>query len=328
MLVVTAVVTEDAVSERVSFLGTVRPVMDSWVACEVAGRVLERRVENGDAVVRGTTLVRLDPTRFQKQLDHAQAEKAEVQALLDLAKTQEKRAHELYRDDILSVGDLDQARSRRLSLEGRAGAIETRIASIGDDLARTTVRAPFDGIITGVQTEVGGWVRQGDAVVRLSKLDPLEIQLDVSEKHFPRLSRGAEVQATVEALPGLVLAGKIFALVPLADPHARTFPVMIRADNPGGRVAAGMLARVELTLDGGSRALLVPKDAIVRRAQNETVFVVDEGDVVRSVEVKSGRPSGDRVEVIGDLQPGQSVVVRGNERLQSGQQVQIDRTGG
>ncbi len=327
MLVVTATVTEDAIIEQVSLLGTVRPVMDSLVACEVDGRVVERSVENGDAVVRGTTLVRLDSTRLQKQLDHAEAEKAEVEALLDLAKNQEKRAHELHRDDVLSVGDLDQAISRRQSLEGRTRAIETRIAAIRDDVARTTVRAPFDGIITEVRTEVGEWIKQGDAVVRLSKLDRVEIQIDVPERYFPHLKRGEAVPATIEALPGLVLAGRIFALVPLADRDARTFPVLIRADNPDGRVAAGMLAQVELTLGVGERALLVPKDAIVRQAQSEVVYIIED-DVAQAVRVKSGRAAGDRVEVVGDLTPGQTVVVRGNERLAPGQKVRIDRTGG
>ncbi len=327
MLVATARVTEDAISEQVSLLGTVRPVMDSLVACEVDGRVVERHVENGDPVARGATLVRLDATRLQQQLDHAESEKAEVEALLDLAKIQEKRARELHRDGVLSVGDLDEALSRRQSLEGRTRGIETRIASIKDDVARATVRAPFAGVVTEVRTEVGQWIKQGDAVVRLSKLDRIEIQVDVSERYFPHLKRGEAVPATIEALPGLVLAGKIFALVPLADRGARTFPVLIRADNPEGRVAAGMLAQVELTLGVRERALLVPRDAIVHQAQSEVVYIV-ENDVAQAVTVKSGRAMGDRVEVVGDLVPGQSVVVRGNERLVAGQKVRIDRTGG
>ena len=120
---------------------------------------------------------------------------------------------------------------------------------------------------------------------------------------------------------------RAFALVPRADRDARTFPVLIRADNPGSRVAAGMLAQVELTLHAGEPALLVPKDAIVRQAQSEFVYIVAEG-VAQPVPVKSGRASGDRIEVFGELQPGQSVVVRGNERLAPGQQVRVDRTGG
>jgi len=327
MLVATGTVTEDVISERVRLLGTVRPVMDSLVACEVDGRVVERRVENGDPVARRAILVRLDATRLRKQLDHAESEKAEVEALLDLAKIQEKRARELYRDDVLSVGDLDQALARRQSLAGRTRAIETRIASIQDDIARTTVRAPFGGVVTEIRTEVGEWIKQGDAVVRLFKLDRVEIQVDVPEKYFPQLKLGAAVPATIEALPGLVLAGKIFALVPRADPDARTFPVLVRADNPDGRVAAGMLAQVELTLGVGERALLVPKDAVVRQAESEVVYIVED-DVARIVTVKSGRATGDRVEVVGDLVPGQSVVVRGNERLAPGQQVRVDGTGG
>jgi len=327
MLVVTAAVTEDVISEQVSLLGTVRPVMESLVACEVEGRVVERLVENGDAVASGTTLVRLDATRLEKQLEYAESEQAEVQALLDLAMIQEKRATGLHRDGVLSVDDLDEALSRRQSLAGRARATATRIASINDDIARTSVRAPFGGVVTELRTEVGEWIRQGDAVVRLYRLDPIVIQADVPERLFPHLSKGVKVPVTIEALPDLVLVGEIFALVPMADREARTFPVLIRAANPDGRVAAGMLARVELTLGAERRALLVPRDAIVRQAQSEVVFIVED-DTAQVVTVKSGRTAGDRVEVVGDLRPGQAVVVRGNERLAPGQKVRIDRSGG
>ena len=88
-----------------------------------------------------------------------------------------------------------------------------------------------------------------------------------------------------------------------------------------------LLAQVELTLGVEERALLVPKDAIVRQAQSEVVYIVVD-DVAQAVPVESGRATGDRVEVVGDLKPGQTVVVRGNERLAPGQKVRVDGTGG
>jgi len=322
-LVVTAAATMEPITEKVELPGTVSPILDSLVASEVEGRVAARKIDLGTRVTRGQTLLRLDAKRLEKDLEIARAEKADVEAQLELAVLQERRATKLHDDGILPPGDLDEAVARRQSLEGRTRAIEARVASIRDDIERTVIHAPFPGVVTEVHTEVGEWIGQGDPAVRLARLDTLEIRLEVPERYYPFLSRGDAAPATIEALPGLVLEGKIFSLVPQADPESRTFPVLIRAKNPEGRVGAGMLSRVELTLSTGEKALLVPKDAIVRQSRQQVVYVVED-DKVRAVTVRTGRASGTSVEVFGKLRAGDSVVVRGNERLTPGQAVRVD----
>jgi len=326
-LVVTAPVVAESITETVELPGTVRPIRDSVVASEVAGRVASRAVENGDRVSKGQVLIHLDATRLSKDLERVRAELDDAEAQLELALIQERRALDLFEQEILSQGEMDEAVARRQSLVGRASATEVRIASIEDDIARTEIRAPFAGIVTAVHTEVGEWIGRGGRVIRLADLSTVEIRVEVPETYYVRLTAGSAAPAVVDALPGLSLDGTIFALVPDADRDARTFPVLVRAANPGGRVAAGMLARVTLTLTGGEEALLIPKDAVVRQAQHEMVFVV-ESDTVRAVTVRTGRAMGNRVEVLGELGEGDLVVVRGNERLSPGQRVTVGSAGG
>jgi membrane fusion protein (multidrug efflux system) len=322
-LVVTEPVVREAISEKVELLGTVRPIHDSRVASEVEGRVAARHVENGDRVAKGQVLVRLDSTRLEKDLERVTAQLKDAEAQLELSLIQERRARDLFDQDILSQGEMDEAVARRQSLEGRASSIEARISSIEDDIARTEIRAPFTGIVTSIRTEVGEWINRGDWVVRLSDLSTVEIRLDVPEHYFRKLSAGAVAPAVVDAIPGLTLDAKIFAVVPQADHEARTFPVLVRAANPGGQVASGMLARVRLTLSAGDEVLIVPKDAIVRQAQQEILWIVDNG-AARAVSVRTGRGVGERVEVEGDIEEGDIVVVRGNERLAPGQPVIVE----
>jgi RND family efflux transporter MFP subunit len=326
-LVVTAPVVAESITETVELPGTVRPIRDSLVASEVAGRVASRAVENGDRVSKGQVLIRLDATRLLKDLDRVRAELDDVEAQLELALIQERRALDLYDQEILSQGEMDEAVARRQSLEGRASATEARIASIEDDIARTRIRAPFAGVVTEVHTEVGEWIETGGRVIRLADLGTVEIRLEVPESYYVRLTVGTVAPAVVDALPDLPLDGTIFAVVPHADRDARTFPVVVRAANPDGRVGAGMLVRVTLTLTGGEEALLIPKDAVLRQAQHEIVFVA-EGETVRAVTVRTGRAMGSRVEVEGDLAAGDSVVVRGNERLSPGQRIAVGSADG
>jgi RND family efflux transporter MFP subunit len=322
-LVVTAPVVAESITETVELSGTVSPIRDSVVASEVAGRVASRAVESGDRVSKGQILIRLDATRLLKDLERVTAELDDARAQLELALIQERRALDLYEQDILSQGEMDEAVARRQSLEGRATATEARLASTEDDIARAEIHAPFTGVVTRVYTEVGEWIAKGGRVVRLADLDTVEIRVEVPERYYVRLTPGSAAPAVIDALPDRILDGSIFALVPNADRDARTFPVLVRAANPDGRVGAGMLARVTLTLAGGEEALLIPKDAVVRQAQHEIVFVV-ESDTVRAVTVRTGRSIGNRVEVHGELVAGDSVVVRGNERLAPGQRVAVE----
>ncbi|MFQ5718794.1 MAG: efflux RND transporter periplasmic adaptor subunit [Acidobacteriota bacterium] len=318
--VITARVETGPVHEEVTLPGTVGPLINSLVAGEIDGRVAERLVEKGDLVKKGQPLFHLDGTRLTRDLASAQGELIEVRARLRVARRQETRARDLHGSDVLAEQFLDDAVGEREALDGRLAQTEARLASIQDDLERTTIRAPFAGVITDLRTEVGEWLRRGDPVARLEDLDTLEIALDVPARYYPHLTVGAAAPATLDALPGVTLAGKVFAVVPRADETARTFPLLVRAANPDRAVGAGMLARVTLVLTSSHEALKVPQDAIVRRPQGEAVFLLD-GDAVRIVRVRSGRTSGASVEVAGDLKAGDRVVVRGNERLLPGQKV-------
>lgn len=319
-VVVTAPVRTGPVQEEITLVGTVRPIVDSLFAAEIAGRVISRLVDRAATVKKGQVLFQLDSARFDRQLEAAEGEMIEVRARLSVARQQEARARDLHDSGVLADRFLDDAIGDRQALDGRLVQVEARVASIKDDIARTSIKAPFSGVVTELHTEVGEWIRLGDAVLRLANFDTIEIYLDVPERYYPHLAAGDLAPARLDALPGVELEGQVFAVVPQAGSAARTFPVIVRAANPGRQAAAGMLARVRLVLSSSDDVLQVPKDAIVRQMGGEAVFLLD-GDAVRVVTVRSGRASGAHVEVAGDLAPGDLVVVRGNERLQPGQKV-------
>jgi RND family efflux transporter MFP subunit len=325
-LVVTAPVELQPIAEEVELAGSVFPLLESTIASEVDGLVEARVVEHGQLVRQGDPLVRLDPRRLQRELESARAQKAEVEARLQLASAKERRSRELIRQEIVSATSLEEDVAQRAVLESQKQQIETRLAAIEDDIGRTVIRAAFSGVVTELRTEAGQWLGRGDPVARLVNLDHVEIRLDVPERYYRFLRPGDAVKSTIDALGSLELDGKVFAVVPSANASTRTFPVLIRAGNPERRVAAGMLARVKMTLSTSQDALQVHKDAIVRLPQGQVVYVLD-GDTVRAVSVQIGRASGERVEVLGELEPGQNVVVRGNERLMPGQKVRTGEPG-
>jgi RND family efflux transporter MFP subunit len=323
-LVVTASITSETLTQEIEFLGTVRPVLDSLVASEIEGRIAERLVENGDRVKKGQHLVRVNSTRLETELTRAEADRAETEARLALARRQEKRAHELHESEVLASGLYDERVTTRKALEGRLASIEARIETLRYDLNLAVIKAPFSGVVTELHCEVGEWMARGAPVVRLADLRTVEIRLDVPERYYAHLAPGSPAQASLDALPDLDLDAKIFSLVPQADEEARTFPVLVRASNPERRVSGGMLARVRLAVSTGREALLVPKDAIVRQAQQSVVYLVNGNSTVRAVSVRTRHADGTRVEVTGELKAGDTVVVKGNERLAPGQKVRSE----
>jgi RND family efflux transporter MFP subunit len=213
---------------------------------------------------------------------------------------------------------------------------QATVERLKDQLTKHAIVSRFDGYVTAEHTEVGQWVKQGDPVADVAALDEVEVVAYVVEQHVPHVRVGAEVIVEVPAIPGRTFAGVVGEIVPQADVQARTFPVKVRVVNEVvdsvPLLKSGMYARVSLPTGGKQTATLVPKDALVLGGPQPLVFVVDgataDGQTGKAnpVPVRIGVADGGMIQVTGPVKPGQLVVVQGNERLQPGQDVAIQRT--
>ncbi|HAA50310.1 MAG TPA: efflux RND transporter periplasmic adaptor subunit [Planctomycetaceae bacterium] len=223
-------------------------------------------------------------------------------------------------------------RAEKLVQAGARLAVQQAVVEqLKDRITKHTIVSRFDGYITSRRTEVGEWVSRGDPVVDVVSLDQVDVKVSVLESQVPHLRIGTSVRVEIMALPQQVLTGTIATIIPQGDQRTRTFPVKIRLSNTitEGRplIKAGMLSRVTLPTGARTRALLVPKDALVLGGRSPVVYVVgaDKADpkkqVVRLVPVRLGVASGSLIQVTGEIAAGQQVVVQGNERLRPGQSV-------
>lgn len=309
------------VRQTLELTGTVEAREASVVASEVAGLVVELAAREGTAVRRGQTLARLRPDTARLRLQSAEGQLREAEARLELARSREQRASGLFAEQVISRQELDDAVSEVDAFEGRVTQLEAEVARLRDELERTTIRAPFGGVVVAEHTAVGEWIDAGGPVVEMVDVGDLEVMLEVPERFFGGLAIGTEVEVTIAALAGARLAGEIRAVVPRADARARTFPVKVAISNRDRKVGVGMLARVALPIGAGQPRVLVPKDAIVSQGPRRLVFVIGEDGTVRSVPVQTGGANGVWIAVEGDVDVGDRVVTQGNERLQPGMKV-------
>ena len=312
---------EYTVRRQIRLPGSVDSPTVSTVAGEVAGLVVKLAVREGDAVEEGQLLARLRTRNLELRRQASQSELKEAEARLKLAERNLERAQELFDAKVFSQQELDDAFFEFSAWQGRLDRLRAEIERIGDDIERCTIHAPFNGVVTDKHTELGQWLAVGDPVVELMAVDDLRVLVQVPERYYRGLRVGSRVSVEFEAIGGRRTVGTVTAIIPRADPQARTFPVKLKFPNPG-KVAAGMLAQVSFAGGDPYRATIVPKDAVVSQNPHQVIYIINDDGTVEPIRVRTGAGTGSWIEVSGSVRPGQRVVTRGNERLMPGQAVQ------
>lgn len=230
--------------------------------------------------------------------------------------------------------ELAEAGPREEQIAQAAAAVaaqEAEVERVDDQLAKHTIRSPFEGWVVERFTEEGQWLSRGGLVARIAELSRVEVEVQVPEVAIASLATGTDVRLEFDAARHQTWIGRVERVVPQADLLSRSFPVKVILENrivDGQPVLrGGMLARAWLPVGKTGLATVVPKDALVLGTGQPLVFAVDPAPeqpgtgTVRPVRVSLGATVGGGVEVIAPLDPGTLVVIRGNERLRPGMNV-------
>ena len=296
--------------------GTVESAAESIVASEVAGLVTELPAREGMAVQRGDVIARLRSTNLELRLKAIESELHEAEAREQLAERDLQRARDLFADELYSQQQLDSAEFEYDARVGGVAQLRADMERLRDDVERSTIRAPFDGVVVAQQTEVGQWLVVGGPVVELYALSRLEVVVEVPSRYFGTIRRGSMATVDVESVDGQVIA-----IIPRASTQARTFPVKVRIENPDGQIGVGMLTQVAFSIGESYEATIVPKDALVLQGPQRFVYVIDDDGTAAILQVQVGPGAGAWIAVEGPVEAGAKVVTLGNERLQPGQAI-------
>lgn len=335
---------------------------DPLVKLRIRPLLLERELALAEKRRIETKLEELETGTRKETIQAARHAVEQARARLQLAENELKRIKKLYQEGVLSLDAFDKAeaeadqaramlRERHSVLEelvagprietikqekANLEAAEARIHLIEDNIKQGTIYAPFDGHITQKITEVGQWLETGDEAIAMIAASPLKVEVHLPQTHFNTVQIGTPAEVILESndiqTPTQKFEGTVIEKVPQGDPVSRTFPVRIKISKTRKTLVPGMLVKVRLKprIQNADKKLFVPKDALVRTPKGANVWVVRENKdkkmIAYQVPVKTGTllDSMVAVEVLeGSIEPGEWVVVDGNERLKPDTEVRI-----
>jgi RND family efflux transporter MFP subunit len=287
--------------------GQVRSDAYARLKAELSGTVTEVMVTPGQLVRKGQPLVRLDPRPFDIAVREAEA--ALEQAMI------------VYRDyivpDSIATGQA-VPEDRRKNAESRAGVTSARVRleKAKLDQERSTIEAPFDGIVDEVRVAAGERVGGGDNIASVVDVGNLRIEAQVLEHDLPLIRVGGEAIITAAASPDRPVYGRVIAVLPVIDSLKRAGRALIRARN-NGLLRPGMYADVRLEANRLQNRILVPSRAVIERDGRPLVFVVRNAQA-QWVYIQPGMSNGSETEVLADSVTGQIPVAAGDTVLVEG----------
>ncbi len=303
-----AKVVAEPMPQAITTVGSLRSDESVTIRPEVAGRIAAIAFTEGQRVTRGEVLVRLDATINEAEVQQARAN-------LKLARSKYERAVDLAKSNFISGQARDEAENNLRVAEAALAVVEAR-------LAKTTIRAPFSGIIGLRGVSVGDYVKEGADLVNLEAIDPLKVDFRLPEVHMREVKSGLPLVVTLDALPGKTFEGRVLAVNPLVDAAGRSIVVRAQVKNSDASLRPGMFARVRLITGDTGEALVVPEQALVPQGTDQFVFRVVDGKAVRA-KVELGQRRTGKVEIRSGVAAGDLVVTAGQVRLRDGVPVAI-----
>lgn len=319
------VVTFENLGATTELMGTIYSRSHIPVTANIDGQ-LEWLAEPGDEVKAGQVIVNLDKTTLSLL-------KAEQKALLNRAQindryltTELKRLQELKKTNATSQVQLDQMQSESELAKADIEIAKVKLAQIEDQLQKTTIKAPFTGIITERLKRSGSEVNRGESLLQILDTENLEIHLYVPVKYLPYVAKGealtiSDGDRTAQAV--------VNAKIPRADPRSQTFEIRLTVpESFSSYWAAGQLISVQVPVQDDANRLTLDRDALILRTDGTYVMKIASDNKVQKIKVDVKHGTKDRVSVAVEpalLAAGDKVAKRGAERLYDGQEVSIQQ---
>jgi len=308
-LVQTAIVQQKSLVKSGNYTGSIEPVKTAIMASPAEGPIVHCSVREGDRIKTGDLLVQVG----RRQIAAADLEAAREE--LSRLETEFSRIQKLIKSGSVPGDQLDLVRSNLKRAEAQVTVLETE----ADDYE---IHAPWPGLVSKVWVSEGNYVVPRTPLVEIYDPSGLVVRLNIPEQHALSIRNGIIVAVTLDAHPGKVFSAEISRIFPELDRRTRTITVEAKL-RENIELLSGMFARVKIPVNKIENAKVIPQSALLARVDGTFVVWKVKSGIVQPITVKVLLEANGEIAIEGDLQVGETVVIRGNESLRAGAKVKV-----
>jgi membrane fusion protein (multidrug efflux system) len=301
------IVKAETVDNDVASSGTISANEDAELHPEVSGKIASLNFVEGGRISKGTLIVKINDADLQAQL-------RKLNSQLSLAQEKQDRLKKLFDINGVSQEEYDIAANDVINIKAD---IDNMMAQI----AKTEIRAPFDGVLGLKKVSMGAYVTPSTIITTMQQLDPIKVDFSVPEKYMDKIRKGDKALFTVQGLDG-TFSANIYAIDPKIDLATRTIQLRALAPNHDGKIFPGAFARVQLVLAQNKSAIMVPTESIVPILKGQKVYLYKNGKAEER-KVETGIRTPTKIEIVKGLEMGDTVVVTGVMSIKQDSQLKL-----
>jgi membrane fusion protein, multidrug efflux system len=297
----------EKLSNEVYASGTIMANEEVQLQPELSGKITQLNFQEGTKVSKGQLLVKINDADLQ-------ANYKKLQLQYKLAEERVDRQKKL-----LAINGISQEEYDILQSEYNVVKAEMDFATA--QIAKTEIRAPFDGIIGLKNVSEGAYVSPSVIIASIQQINPVKIDFSISERYSSVVKKGDKLSFRIEG-NDQQLTGQVFAIEPKIDMATRTVQVRAVCQNPKGDIYPGAFARVQLALSDIDSALMVPTEALIPDLKGKKVYIIKNGHA-EYIKVITGLRTDESIQITEGLAAGDTVITRGIMSLKPGAKVKV-----
>lgn len=303
------------------------PGLDVKLGPLVPGRLGALLVAEGDRVVEGQLLARLDRTPLRDALQQAEAQLAQSKAQAANAQARLDRARKALQAGVAAAQEVEDDQLALAQAQAAVASAAAAVSTAHNQLGRSELRAPFAGVVAHVFAAAGEPVDANKAVVEVARIEQVELRAPLAPALAARVHEGQSAELRADGLPLRTFPARVIAVAPTVDASTGAALVRLRADNPQGALRLGSFAHARIVIEVRHGVLRVPEAALLASPAGTAVEIVEQGAAKQTpvrVVAKDGRFAG----IDQGLEEGAQVIIQGNYALPDGTRVQPQKPAG
>jgi RND family efflux transporter MFP subunit len=305
--------------------GQTRAYIEAPIFAQTSGYLKKWYFDIGAKVTAGDVLAEIDTPQVDQQFNQAQAQLKVAEAARHLAEATFKRDQDLFNRKVIAAQDFDTASDTYRQSEATVNADQASLNALNALENFKVVKAPFDGIITERDTDIGAFVPSGSGVqlFRMAQTSPLRVYINVPQTFSRFVKQGVEAELTLNELPGRKFPAHVTNTAGAIDPTSRTLLTELEVPNETRQLLPGAYAQITLKLEGDTGLVTVPSNTLLFRSEGASVGVVRPDGKAEVRKVVINRDLGDKLQISQGLSVSDEVIVNPSDGLADGMSVSV-----